>query len=437
MAYLKQTTHIDVTAAMPEAAQDGEPVTIAITLVADPAKVASQPVVVVAIPGGTYHRRYWDLQPPGRSGYSQAEWMADRGVIFVASDYLGGGDSSRPADGDFMTLEVAADAAHAVYRWVRAELEAGSIYEQLAPAPDATYVGVGQSLGGFITMIQQGKYADYGGVAILGASPIVIANIPHHRHLEGLSPEERRRAILEDNATSSGVTELPMYHGASRDILRDIFHVKDVHEDLVRYDEDACHTLISRVTGVDGMTPGYAKPFAEAIESPVFLGWGDVDVSSEPHARTERLPSVTPRHAVGRGEHGPHAQLRRHPRTALGGPPGVAPDATRRRTMTVERFPVEAGHIMLFARAIGDPNPEYHGAMTGGGERAGAADVRAGQRAVRSRTTSCGRRSASRGSAPAATPPAWRGRVAVAVAAAGCTPSSTTSTTGRCGPATC
>ncbi len=33
--------------------------------------------------------------------------------------------------------------------------------------------------------------------------------------------------------------------------------------------------------------------------------------------------------------------------------------------MTVERFPVEAGHIMLFARAIGDTNPAYYGAMTG------------------------------------------------------------------------
>ncbi|MBW8826068.1 MAG: MaoC family dehydratase N-terminal domain-containing protein [Acidobacteria bacterium] len=27
--------------------------------------------------------------------------------------------------------------------------------------------------------------------------------------------------------------------------------------------------------------------------------------------------------------------------------------------MTVERFPIEAGHILLFARAIGDPNPIY------------------------------------------------------------------------------
>jgi acyl dehydratase len=27
--------------------------------------------------------------------------------------------------------------------------------------------------------------------------------------------------------------------------------------------------------------------------------------------------------------------------------------------MTVERFPIEAGHVMMFARSIGDPNPIY------------------------------------------------------------------------------
>jgi hypothetical protein len=30
--------------------------------------------------------------------------------------------------------------------------------------------------------------------------------------------------------------------------------------------------------------------------------------------------------------------------------------------MAVERFPIEAGHIMMFARSIGDPNPVYHDA---------------------------------------------------------------------------
>jgi acyl dehydratase len=28
--------------------------------------------------------------------------------------------------------------------------------------------------------------------------------------------------------------------------------------------------------------------------------------------------------------------------------------------MAVERFPVEYGHVMMFARAVGDPNPVYH-----------------------------------------------------------------------------
>jgi hypothetical protein len=33
--------------------------------------------------------------------------------------------------------------------------------------------------------------------------------------------------------------------------------------------------------------------------------------------------------------------------------------------MAIERFPVEAGHILLFARALGDANPAYDGALTG------------------------------------------------------------------------
>ena len=31
--------------------------------------------------------------------------------------------------------------------------------------------------------------------------------------------------------------------------------------------------------------------------------------------------------------------------------------------VTASRFPVEAGHVMMFARAIGDEDPEYHAAL--------------------------------------------------------------------------
>ena len=40
--------------------------------------------------------------------------------------------------------------------------------------------------------------------------------------------------------------------------------------------------------------------------------------------------------------------------------------------MTLERFPIEAGHVMLFARSIGDPNPIYHDDEYAGASEVGA-----------------------------------------------------------------
>src|SRR5262245_20007699 len=65
-----------------------------------PAQLPERPRVIVAAPGGTYSRRYYDLDPPGHEGHSQARYFAERGIVFVALDYLGGGDSSRPAEGE-------------------------------------------------------------------------------------------------------------------------------------------------------------------------------------------------------------------------------------------------------------------------------------------------------------------------------------------------
>jgi hypothetical protein len=40
--------------------------------------------------------------------------------------------------------------------------------------------------------------------------------------------------------------------------------------------------------------------------------------------------------------------------------------------MTLERFPIEAGHVMLFARSIGDPNPIYYDEEYAGASEVGA-----------------------------------------------------------------
>jgi alpha-beta hydrolase superfamily lysophospholipase len=248
--------------------------------------------VVVAIPGGTYTRKYWDLEPLRREGYSQAAWHAARGEVFIACDYLGGGDSTRPPDGDFMTLEACADAAHVITAEIRDQLAAGTLAPDLPSIESAIMVGIGQSLGGFITMIQQGKYADYPGIGIFGASPLLIANIPaHERTGEDMSPQEMRAWLLEANAKSAGIPELTPYHSAPRELYAGVFHVQDVPSDLLRYDIEHTQGLISRVTGVDGMTPGLAQPFADKIDTPVFLAFGAADVSADPRREPTGYPA--------------------------------------------------------------------------------------------------------------------------------------------------
>ena len=59
------------------------------------------------------------------------------------------------------------------------------------------------------------------------------------------------------------------------------------------------------------------------------------------------------------------------------------------RVMAIEQFPIEAGHVLMFARAIGDPNPDLRrrrrrGRFRGGGDPR-AAHVRDRQRPVRPR----------------------------------------------------
>jgi alpha-beta hydrolase superfamily lysophospholipase len=281
----------DVSAVLPSGASERH-AELTATVVARPETVDETPTVVIAIPGGTYHRRYWDMHPPGRRGYSKAEYLAERGVIFIAMDYLGGGDSSRPADGDFIGLETQADAAHLAFLEARDRLRAGSLVDDLPPIPSATFVGIGQSLGGFITMIQQGKYDDYPAVGIFGASPLLIAGTREQPDWDSMSGDERRRWITEANTRQSGSdVELPMYHGAPREQFQGIFHVPDVAEDLVRYDEEQCHTLIPRFAGVDGMTPGFAKPFADRISRPVFLAFGQYDVAADAHCEPAGYPA--------------------------------------------------------------------------------------------------------------------------------------------------
>ena len=95
--------------------------------------------VLVCLPGGTYSREYWDLNVPGRGGYSFAEFATERGYSVVTVDPLGTGESSKPVS-DFDFADIAATLAVAVR-----ELPAAT-GERLPPWPSRIrWVGIWRS----------------------------------------------------------------------------------------------------------------------------------------------------------------------------------------------------------------------------------------------------------------------------------------------------
>jgi hypothetical protein len=159
---------IDVTAAV----DLGEAAHVALTVtLPDPAAMAHTPVVCFAKPGGGYSRGYYTVDLPGPARGAQADWHAARGWIFVSVDHLGVGGSSLHAAGKLDYTAVAAGNMGAETEVLR-RLAAGEIEAGFPPIIDPLKIGIGQSMGGCMTIIQQGRYHCYDGIGVLGYSAV-------------------------------------------------------------------------------------------------------------------------------------------------------------------------------------------------------------------------------------------------------------------------
>jgi pimeloyl-ACP methyl ester carboxylesterase len=148
---------------------------IAATVIA-PSIVAEKPLVAEGFPGGGYARGYWDIQWPGR--YSQAEYHARRGWTFVAVDHLGVGDSSLP-DPTMLTFEALAAANSAATQRIVSMLRSGTLsVNGVAPVQSPYVIGLGQSMGGCVSIVAQAAHRTFDALAVLGysASHTVLAS---------------------------------------------------------------------------------------------------------------------------------------------------------------------------------------------------------------------------------------------------------------------
>lgn len=281
----------DVSISIEREAAKGERLVVTATVVApDLIDADDAPLVWFAWPGGGYNRRYYDLQLPGRSGYSQADFHVAKGSIFVACDHIGVGDSSVP-EGAFNHSDIARINAH-VARTIIAGLQDGSLISALPALPGLFPVAMGQSYGGLLLTHLQAEHAVFKGVAMLGWSGICTqvkdvsgqGNVAPPADLEGTD-------ALRDG----------LHHPYRRS-----FHFDDVPEDIVAED------LLGYPARIGVPVPAWGTPFmpggpnfapergplgpgvvseeAAAIDVPVFIGNGEIDTCPDPLTEPTAYP---------------------------------------------------------------------------------------------------------------------------------------------------
>ena len=265
------------------------PLEIALTVyLPDPARLCSPPIVMAAFPGGGYSRGYFDMHFPEYTQYSEAEHHTAAGLVFIACDHLGVGDSSIP---DFakLSIEMIAAANDRAVREVIRRLEAGTLTTGFPAMRDAVKIGIGQSMGGCITIVMQGNHRTYDGIAPLGYSAI-------HTVLPQRSEAAYRESMqAHDYARSADLAGLSVAE-ASQHVADFVypFHWEDVPKDILDVDMSGGYplrktsppfgSLTLPTCAVQMLTPGCVAKEAAAIDVPVLVGMGERDVCPDPHA---------------------------------------------------------------------------------------------------------------------------------------------------------
>lgn len=292
---------IDVT----DAAALGEPATVALTVVLpEPGALADPPVVCFGKPGGGYAKGYYTVDLPGPGHGAQADWHAARGWVFGAVDHLGVGASTTDHDGGRLDFAAVAAAGHAAEAEVLRRLADGSLLDGYPAVVDPLRLGIGQSMGGSVVIVQQGRHRTYDGIAVLGYSAV-------HTHppsppgsppipLPWVSRDTLmgERMVILNEATMVPVEDVPQ-----SEQWRDMawgFHFDDVDEatvvgDMVRGDvlPPWASATVPVAVALACLTPGGVTAEAAALTVPVLVAMGERDVLVDPRAELRAYRSST------------------------------------------------------------------------------------------------------------------------------------------------
>jgi pimeloyl-ACP methyl ester carboxylesterase len=182
-----------------------------------------------------------------------------------------------------------AAANDAAVRKICAQLAGGSLSKSFPAQPKLVRIGIGQSMGGCITIAMQGRLRTYEAIAALGFSAI-------HTVLPQPTAAARRRGMatyaLFRNQDLRELAAAPADIGHI-DFLYP-FHWEDVPQDILDADMKGGYpirqtaprwgSVTMPVCARLMMTPRYVAQEAAAIDVPVLVAAGERDVLPDPHA---------------------------------------------------------------------------------------------------------------------------------------------------------
>lgn len=247
----------------------------------DRGKFPQPSIALVCLPGGGMNRRFFDLIPAGGgTDFSFAEQMRARGFIVILVDHLGVGDSSRPCDVFSLTPDVLTQANQRAVAHIVNALRDGSLTSELPALTHLKTIGVGHSMGALLTLLQQYEFQPHAALAVLGFS---TAGLPQYVSEEALGlmaadPAGIRKVLARLARAQFGDAPSARRSSSSPPQSGDLFASAKADPRGIAALKPALAPMLP-VPAFLAMLPGNIAAECAAIDVPVFIGVGELDMT--------------------------------------------------------------------------------------------------------------------------------------------------------------
>ncbi len=238
----------------------------------------SSGLVFFCLPGGSVSRDYFDLGMIDGTDYSFVSWMTSYGHSLITMDHPGTATNPLPDQHPFLQPRHASDYL----------AEAFGQFLTKAKIQDLKVIGLGHSMGGMTTTLIQARHSLFAGIALLGSSARGLDWGLDDREKEYIGNPIALEKDLEELTLRKFGMEFPMINqGPSGESITFGGATPELNMRL----RETTIPLFG-AGGMMSMVRGSFALEAAAIETSMFLAFGDHDIGAPPNEVPQDYPNA-------------------------------------------------------------------------------------------------------------------------------------------------